>query len=191
MEWLDVVDENGIPVGETVSRDEAHEKGVPHRTSHVWILRMKNGRLQILLQKRSDEKDSFPGCYDISSAGHIPAGEEYIPSAIRELEEELDVQCRQEDLVYCGMRRIRFDREFHGKMFHDRQVTKVFLLWLDRQEEEFVLQKEEISAVKWFDFEECLAAVRGNTIPHCIYEEELKMVGDHANLIKEDTINGF
>lgn len=191
MEWLDVVDENGIPVGETVSREEAHEKGVPHRTSHVWILRMKNGRLQILLQKRSDEKDSFPGCYDISSAGHIPAGEEYIPSAIRELEEELDVQCRPEDLVYCGMRRIRFDREFHGKMFHDRQVTKAFLLWLDRKEEEFVLQKEEISAVKWFDFEQCLAAVRGNTIPHCIYEEELKMVGDRANIIKEDTINGF
>ncbi len=188
MEWLDLVDENGIPTGEVVSRDEAHERGLPHRTSHVWILRMKDGRLQILLQKRSDEKDSFPGCYDISSAGHIPAGDDYIPSAVRELEEELGVRCRPEDLVFCGMRHVRFDREFHGKMFHDRQVTKVFLLWLDRKEEDFVLQKEEISSVKWFDFNECIETVRKNTIPHCIYEEELQMID---TCIKKEDSNGF
>ncbi len=89
MEWLDIVDENGNPTGETVSRGEAHLKGIPHRTSHVWIVRMRDGKLQILLQKRSDDKDSYPGCYDISSAGHIPAGVDFIPSSVRELEEEL------------------------------------------------------------------------------------------------------
>ena len=85
MEILDVVDETGTPTGETVERAEAHREGVRHRTSHVWIARNRNGRIQLLLQKRCMQKDSFPGCYDISSAGHIPAGEEYIPSAIREL----------------------------------------------------------------------------------------------------------
>ncbi len=73
MELLDVVDKNGNPTGETVSRDVAHAKGIPHRTSHVWLVRMKDDRLQILLQKRSDNKDSYPSCYYISSAGHIPA----------------------------------------------------------------------------------------------------------------------
>jgi isopentenyldiphosphate isomerase len=29
--------------------------------------------LQVLLQKRSPDKDSYPGCLDISCAGHIPA----------------------------------------------------------------------------------------------------------------------
>ena len=68
---LDVVDMNGNPAGETVSRDIAHAEGVPHRTSHVWLVRMKEDRLQILLQKRSEDKDSYPGCCDISSDGAI------------------------------------------------------------------------------------------------------------------------
>ena len=174
MEWLDVVDENGMPTGETVSREEAHREGIRHRTSHVWIVRMREGRLQVLAQKRSGNKDSYPGCYDISSAGHIPAGVDFIPSALRELEEELGVTAAPEELVYCGQRRIRFERSFHGKMFRDNQVSSVYLLWLDR--EEFRVQKEELSGVRWFDYDELLEAVRTNAIPHCIDEEELEMV---------------
>ena len=81
MEILDVVDERGVPTGEKVERSAAHEKGIRHRTSHVWIVRYKERRLQVLLQKRSENKDSYPGCYDISSAGHIPAGIDFVPSA--------------------------------------------------------------------------------------------------------------
>jgi 8-oxo-dGTP pyrophosphatase MutT (NUDIX family) len=153
MEYLDVVDEKGRPTGGIVSREEAHEKGVRHRTSHVWLLRMKDGELQVLLQKRSDGKDSFPGCYDISSAGHIPAGEEPLPSALRELYEELGVSCRAEDLHYCGQCVIGFDREFRGKVFRDRQVSSIYILWLDREEDQFILLEEEILLVRRFDFD--------------------------------------
>ena len=90
MERLDVVDENGIPTGEVVSRETAHAEGIRHRTSHVWLVRSRGGKTQILLQKRCRQKDSWPGCYDISSAGHIPAGVDFVPSAIRELQEELE-----------------------------------------------------------------------------------------------------
>ena len=31
-EYLDIVDENGIPTGETVERETAHAKGFRHRT---------------------------------------------------------------------------------------------------------------------------------------------------------------
>ena len=90
-EFLDIVDENGQPTGEIVDRETAHAKGILHRTSHVWLARRKNGKVQILLQKRAEHKSSFPGCYDISSAGHIPAGDNYEVSAMRELEEELGI----------------------------------------------------------------------------------------------------
>ena len=53
MELFDVVDEAGEPTGEIVEREEAHEKGIRHRTSHLWLVRKKNGILQVLLQKRS------------------------------------------------------------------------------------------------------------------------------------------
>ena len=60
MEFFDIVDEKGIPTGETIERIQAHKKGVRHRTAHIWIVREQNGKAQLLLQKRSAEKDSFP-----------------------------------------------------------------------------------------------------------------------------------
>ena len=182
MELFDIVDENALPTGRTAPREQAHTEGLPHRTSHVWILRRNaaSGRLEVLLQKRSKGKDSFPGCYDISSAGHIPAGEDFIPSAIRELEEELGVTCRPEDLIYCGRRHIQFEETFHGKPFRDNEYSNIYLLWMDKEENEFTPQTEEIESVKWFGTEECMQALRANTIPHCIYEEELQMALDAA-----------
>ena len=179
MEYFDIVDENGIPTGETVEREKAHESGIRHRTAHVWIVRRVNGRTQILLQKRCKSKDSFPGCYDISRAGHIPAGVEYIDSAIRELKEELGVDIRPEALVYCGVKTIVFDSVFHDKEFHDKQISKVFMLWLDMEEDEFSIQKEEIDEVRWMDFQECKIAVKENTIPNCILLDELEMLEPH------------
>ena len=70
MELFDVIDSKGNPAGQIVSREKAHAEGIPHRTAHIWIIRKKEGRVQILLQKRSQNKDSFPGKFDTSSAGH-------------------------------------------------------------------------------------------------------------------------
>ena len=55
----------------------------------------EKGSYDLLLQKRSENKDAFPGCYDISSAGHLPAGQDYLSSALRELEEELGIKARR------------------------------------------------------------------------------------------------
>ena len=84
MEIFDIIDESGRPTGKTVDRETAHAEGILHRTAHVWLLRRRGDRTEVLLQKRSRNKDSHPGCYDISSAGHIPAGVDFVPSALRE-----------------------------------------------------------------------------------------------------------
>ena len=177
MELLDIVDKNGMPTGKTVERSVAHATGAPHRTSHVWLLRKNaDNTIELLLQKRSDGKDCFPGCYDISSAGHIPAGVDFLPSAIRELQEELGVKAAPEELIFCGSRRICSDSEFHGHLFRDRQYSRVFALWHDQEETDCGLQREEIGSVRWMGLEECIRAVKDNTILNCIYPEELEMV---------------
>lgn len=175
-EFLDIVDETGQPTGEIVDRETAHAKGVLHRTSHVWLARKKNGKIQILLQKRAKHKSSFPGCYDISSAGHIPAGDRYEISALRELKEELGVKAEEKDLIYCGDRKVIWDDVFFGKPFHDRQISRVFLLWLDREESEFTIQEEEVDSVLWMDFEQCYAGVQNGLFQNCIVLEELQML---------------
>lgn len=176
MEYLDIVDENGIPTGEIIERETAHREGIRHRTAHVWLLRKRNGTVQVLLQKRCRTKSSYPSCYDISSAGHIPAGVDYIPSALRELEEEFGVKADPEELIYCGSRTVSGDDVFFGKEFHDRQFSKVFVLWRDTDESGFTLQKEEVDEVRWIGLDECIESVRNNTIKHCIMIEELELI---------------
>lgn len=178
VEWLDIVDDKGVPTGHIVDRRTAHAQGIRHRTAHVWILRYnaQSKKKEILLQLRSKTKDSFPGCYDISSAGHIPAGVDYIPSALRELREELGVDVKPEELHYCGQRRIYYEEDFYGEPFVDNQVSNVYILWLDKEASYFKLQAEEVEEVRWMDFEECCQSVLENKIPHCIQMEELNML---------------
>ena len=183
MEIFDVVDEYGEPTGETVDRETAHLEGVRHRTAHLWLLRKKGGKTEILLQKRAQTK-SFPGCYDISSAGHIPAGDEYRESAIHELREELGVTAEESDLIYCGDRQIIWDAVFYGKPYHDRQFTKVFMLWMDADEDQFTLQEEEVDSVMWIDLDKCIEGVKENSFINCIDLGELRMV-QKASLLNQ------
>lgn len=176
MEYLDIVDENGNPTGEVIERTEAHRTGVLHRTAHVWIARRKEGKVQILLQKRCMDKDSFPGCYDISSAGHVPAGQDYVDSALRELKEELGVEIAPEELIECGRKRLDMQAVFHGDPFLERQVSLVYLLWLDWEESAFCVQREEIDSVMWIEFSACKKAVVQMSIPNCIDIQELELI---------------
>lgn len=169
MERLDIVDDNGNPTDETVDRADAHARGIQHRTAHVWLIREKNGVLEVLLQKRSADKDSYPGCWDISSAGHIPAGQGFRESAVRELREELGVEAEASALVFCGLRRFSCDGLFHAEPFHDRQVSAVYALACDP--EHFVLQDAEVAEVRWINIQDAFAAR-----PNCIFPEELEMV---------------
>ena len=175
-ERLDVVDGYGFPTGQVVSRGEAHAKGIRHRTAHVWLVRRKNGGLEILLQKRSREKDAYPGCYDISSAGHVPAGSDYLSSAIRELREELGIQADARELHYCGRRWVYQEGFFHGRPFVDNQVSQVYYLWRDVEPEQLTLQEAEVESVSWMELEQCRAWVATGPTDTCIAAEELDLL---------------
>ncbi len=85
---LPVVDGEDRVVG-TASRREVHARGLRHRAVHVVV---RNGQGQVLLQKRGDGKDSFPGWWDVSVGGHVDPGEEYQEAAAREAAEELGIR---------------------------------------------------------------------------------------------------
>ena len=52
-----------------ITREECHATKTWHRSAHVWVFDKE--RNKVVLQKRSEKKDTFPGMWDISSAGHI------------------------------------------------------------------------------------------------------------------------
>lgn len=188
MEMFDVIDENGEKTGLIKERGVVHREGALHATAHIWIARKneKSG-YDILLQKRSVDKDSHPGCYDISSAGHICAGDEPLESALRELEEELGIKAAPEDLQEIGVQYKQFEGTFYGRPFRDNQRSILYLYKEHVDIEALSLQSSEIESVMWMDYEEALQAIRENTIRHCIYEEEFLKVGKALGL-KTDEI---
>ena len=93
-----------------------------------------------------------------------------------ELQEELGITAKESDLVYCGDLTIFWDDVFFGEPYHDRQYSKVYLLWADVEESGFTLQEEEVDGVLWINLEECIARVADGTLEHCIIPEELRMI---------------
>ena len=176
MEYLDVVDVTGKPTGDIVSRDEAHRDGILHRTAHVWVVRPSAGGYDVLLQKRSMEKESFPGFYDTSSAGHIPAGEEPLPSALRELNEELGINASADELAYAGIFRIQYEKVFHGRLFRDNEVTQVYVYQEPVDADKLTLQASEVDEVRWFALEEVWRETRTDRHRLCAPTEGLEVL---------------
>lgn len=97
-EMLDIVNEADEVVGQA-SRADIHRKGMMHRATHIILT---NSVQQIFMQLRSKTKDTNPGLWDTSAAGHVDVGESYEACAVRELEEELGVTVLIDSLVEIG-----------------------------------------------------------------------------------------
>ncbi|KAH0919128.1 hypothetical protein HID58_026788 [Brassica napus] len=133
-------------------RSEIHRDGDYHRAVHVWIF--VESTQELLLQLRSDDKDSWPGQWDISSAGHISAGDPSLISAQRELEEELGIKLPKDafEKIFVFLQEcVTNNGKFINNEFNDVYlVTVLHPIPL----EAFTLQKEEVSAVKYIPYEE-------------------------------------
>ena len=153
MELFDIVDENGLPIGKTVERNIAHKDGIRHRSEHVWIARHTHDGVEVLMQKRALSKDSFPGRFDTSSAGHIHAGENPTESAVRELKEELGITAVTSDLNFIDTFIINYEKEFHGKLFKDNEIAFVYAYTKPVDINKLVYQIEEVETTEWFNLD--------------------------------------
>ena len=144
-ELFDVLDEDGRRTGETVTRDEAHAKGIYHRAVVLYLVNDKN---QVLMQKRSKTLKVWPGCWDVTSAGHVDAGELSEDCAIRELYEELGIKVEPQDMRYIGAYR---SNKIHGTI-HDCHFNEFFVAHKDVDTKDIKLQLSEVEQIKWVNF---------------------------------------
>lgn len=185
MELFDILNPDGTKTGLIQERGVTHREGSLHGTVHMWIVRPKEHGYDVLLQKRSLQKDSFPGCYDTSSAGHISAGDEPLPSAIRELQEELGIHADPKGLTLIGTHCCKTHANFKGIPFNDHEFSHIFVYDKPVDTDALSLQPEEVDEVRWMDMEECLkmvtqseylADITNAEFPHCIEPEEFLML---------------
>ena len=130
VELVDIVDDDDNVVA-TVTRAEMRAGRLQHRSVGVAVM-STDGRL--LVHRRSDSKDLWPGWWDIAAGGVVTAGETYDDAARRELAEELGLvgaeieylgQARYVDddlAAICRGYRVVHDGPFS---FTDGEVTEV------------------------------------------------------------------
>ena len=117
-EMLTAYDDKMRPIGD-YPRSYVHRNALWHDVCQCWIIGVRHGQVRLFFQRRSYEKKSHPGKYDITAGGHVTAGEEPGEAMVRELWEETGIIMRREDLIEIG----RY-REESG---HDREIANIFL----------------------------------------------------------------
>ncbi|MDR0978934.1 MAG: NUDIX domain-containing protein [Lachnospiraceae bacterium] len=154
-EFLDVLDENGNYTGIAESKSKCHEKGLWHKAVAVFII---NSKEQVLLQKRSPNKKAWPNMWDISAGGHVTAGEFGINSVIREIKEEIGIDVNKIDITFIGA---VTSSDMQGKM-KNNHFNEYYIIKKDIDETKCVLQKEEVSEVKWINKDEIIEKIKDN-----------------------------
>jgi len=133
-ELVDVVDDDDHVIA-TVTRAEMRAGRLQHRAVSIAVLGT-DGRL--LVHRRADTKDVWPGMWDIAAGGVVAAGEDYDTAARRELAEELGVAAHV--LVHLGTGR-----------FADAAVALIGRGYLTVHDGPFTFTDGEIAEVRWVD----------------------------------------
>lgn len=172
MEYFDILREDGSKTGEKKLRNQVHKDGDLHGSVHLWMIR--DG--QVLFQKRREDKESYPGAYDVACAGHITSGEETIEAAFREIKEELNLTLEKDDLIYLYTKHIYVDENFHGKHFVDNELIHVFFVKEKVSLKDMDFQKEEIEGLYWKEKAELLLELEAGKKDYCLDLAEYKKV---------------
>jgi len=142
-EEVAIVDIDNQLIG-SASRHEMRSKGLVHRATYILVF---NTQGEIFVQKRTMNKDIYPGFLDVATGGVVLAGESYEESAERELAEELGVRdaplISHFDFFHCDQRNQVWGRVF--SCTHDGPMT---------------LQKEEVADGFFMPVDEVLTLAR-------------------------------
>lgn len=127
-ELVEIVDRENNSLG-AVTRAIMRQQNLTHRASYILVFNRKG---ELFIQKRTMTKDIYPGYWDLAAGGVVLAGESYMDSALRELQEELGV---------TGVRlRHLFDQYFEDD--HNRVWGRIYTCTCEGP---FTLQVEEVA----------------------------------------------
>lgn len=173
-ELVDIYDSiTGRKTGKIISKNKAHEEGIWHSAIHIIML--SKDKSKVLLQKRCASKKLYPNMWDITVGGHISAGEDSLVSAKREFKEELGLDLDYFEFKYLD----KVKEEFYNNGINSKEFVYVYLVIGDVEVDSLKLQKEEVSAARWFNKREFLELVNEDKIIK--HDREFKVI---ENLLK-------
>ena len=148
MELLDVIDENNTLTGKAEERKIIHEKGLWHRQVSCWIMNQKG---ELLFQKRAKTKKCNPNKWS-KTGGHVDTKEEPVEGMIREIKEEIGVDIPKEKIKLLSIK--KYQKNYYKKDILHRYYGYDYITFVDYKIEDYKIQKEELSEVKYITIEE-------------------------------------
>lgn len=139
MEYIDLYDEFRNPLDQKVSRDEVRKQPNYFLIVHVWI---RNSAGEYLIQKRSKDSDFIPYMW-ATTMGVVEANQTTWETAIKEVKEELGLTYEKEDLKIIA--------RYKTNSTYANHFTDVFVIEDDVDLANVILQKSELSEVKYVD----------------------------------------
>lgn len=169
-EYFDLLDEDGNKIGKTKLRSEVHRDGDWHKAVHIWII---NDKGEILLQRRCATKDSNPNMLDISSAGHLSAGDDSLSGALRELKEELNIDIEDKELQFIKTlkRSSKYSDTFINNEFDDLYILKT-----NKKIEDMEFQKEEISEIFFVSYKQFKEMISNKQADLLMHDDEFEIL---------------
>ena len=179
-EQLELLDDQGEPLGGGKARAEVHRDGDWHRAFHLWVVRADR---YVLLQRRAMGKQIEAGKVDVSVGGHVRFGEA-LPDAVREAEEEIGLVVRPGDLAYVGT--VRSDHRYPDAV--DREFQDTYVVRVDRDLRDYRMDCLEVSVLYEVTLEGLIDLCRGRirSLPAAGYDCQDRQ--NNALLIEDDLI---
>lgn len=109
----------------------------------LMLLRMKDGKMQVLLQRRANTGFA-DGLWDLSCAGHVEENEPMTATVVREAQEELGITIDRKDLKFFSFVHKRDEAcglTYYNAYFYCRSF----------QGEIKIREAEKCSEIGWFD----------------------------------------
>lgn len=138
-EVVTIVNEKNQPTG-TAPRRKMRAGRLIHRATYILVF---DSRGRLLIQRRTADKDIYPGYYDAAAGGVVLAGESYEACAAREAEEELGLRSAP----------LKSHLDFFFEDGSGRVWGRVFSCVHDGP---FILQAEEIEAAEFRELDDVL-----------------------------------
>lgn len=140
VEWVDIVDENNDVIAQA-TRQQMRAQNLRHRATYIVV---SDGMGKILVQRRTETKDFYPGLLDATAGGVVTSHETILEAAKREAEEEL------------GIAGVPFAE--HGLFYYEEVGCRTWGgLFSCVSHGPFALQEAEVVEVFWLTPEEITA----------------------------------
>lgn len=148
-ELLKVYNEKHEYTGKAVYRSVVHKQRLFHDEVVLWIINPK--RKKVLVQKRSPLKISRPNRYGLC-AGHVVENESILETVQKEAMEEIGLDVNKYDLHHVLTVKQLAENNYH--------FAHHFVIFAEIPLEDFTIQKEELSEVKYMNYEDFKYRIR-------------------------------